>query len=410
MNPNRLAEAPLPVSTGLAVHLRPNDISTVRDTTAVASWVSNTGSHTFAQATGAKQPTYRDGIVARRPTVRFDGGDVLARSGGATALGTTHTQFVVVRFSSASGEHTLMGEETGNSQLSYEFSNGGRILFRVNNGTPQAYTIGVLSADVWYLFAVKRNGTALSLYIDSTSSSFTLPENNSFQFELVGARNAAATTAPLTGDIGELMAYTSTLTDAEIASTMDYLRRRFGLRNATIRVDDVELHEVAAALDENNCDVDSIEYADENYFAARATFGVNTSREDLSSAAIVTDNEARALTPYLYSEAQNTNAQAGLLDLGTTRLAAFTDAAGAAAPAAAYYGRQRQVMRLTALGLTRPPVVGSRVYVSHRRVPSTVDAYPIWTIVRVEIDPANAQAIRLDLERQLDPIYDRTTV
>lgn len=406
--PCNRADAVLSLSP--VVHLRPEDLTSVVDTTAVTSWTSAAGSHVFTQGTGAKQPTIRDLTIGRRPVVRFDGGDVLARTGSYTSLGTASTIIAVVRFSSASGEHTICGEELGSSRFSYDFTSG-TLRFAANGSTVATYTTA-LSANVWYVLGARRLSTAVAMNVGTAgnSTSFTEGSPAHFALELIGARGAAATTAPMTGDIAELLAFTTSLSVADYATAYDYLCRRHGLQDGTLRVDDVECYPVAAVLDESNCDIDSCEYLDENYYAARATFGVKQAAPQIAPAVVVTDNEARALAPLIYSESQAANPQAGLLDFGTTMLGDDADARAIAAPAAAYFGRLRQSLQVKALGLRTIPQVGQKLYIRHRRVPEPLDGYPLWTITRVELAGGNAQEIKLRAERQADPVSDRTTI
>lgn len=90
------------------------------DGAAVPTWNDLSGSgFDVAQATGGKQPTFRQQATLGRPSVDFDGGDSLARASATVASGD-YTLIVAGHFLNASGGGTyVMDTETGRLVLAY---------------------------------------------------------------------------------------------------------------------------------------------------------------------------------------------------------------------------------------------------------------------------------------------------
>ena len=179
---------------------------------------------------------------------------------------------------------------------------------------------------------------------------------------------------------------------------------------ATVAIDNVELYMIAGVADADNSNFIGMALQGEIYFKAAVTYDVDLEDRDRASKGAITDVEARFLTGAT-SEAQYLIASSGRIDLDEVLAKDLPSALAVAAPIAQHYGRQRQRMSIVMLGLDPLPKVGDRVvHRNHRRIPEAVDGYAVWRAVKVDYTSPQAQTVALELERQSDPVIDRTEI
>ena len=197
----------------------------------------------------------------------------------------------------------------------------------------------------------------------------------------------------------------------------------YGSTTATsVAVDNAELLPVAFVGDDGNTLASSLEFREETFYEVAVSYDVNTQDPDNASKLVLTDGEARGLSASV-QESKYAAQSAKRLDLGLPLCKDSASAAGIGAALLTWFGRTRHVLTLEAMSLTRIPNVGERVYLRNlvqlvkndagdvlqrRHIPELADAYPFWLITEVSYEGDNAQIVSLKLERQQDPVVDRT--
>jgi len=190
----------------------------------------------------------------------------------------------------------------------------------------------------------------------------------------------------------------------------------------TVAVDNVELLPVAFVGDDGNTLASSLEFREDTFYEVAVSYDVNTQDADNASRLVLTDGEARGLATGV-TDAKYAAQSAKRLDLGLPLVKDTASAAGIGAALLAWFGRTRHVLTIDAMSLARIPNVGERVYlknlvqlvkneagevIQRRHIPELADAYPFWLITEVAYEGDNAQVVSLKLERQQDPVVDRT--
>lgn len=190
----------------------------------------------------------------------------------------------------------------------------------------------------------------------------------------------------------------------------------------TVAVDNAELLPVAFVGDDGNTLASSLEFREETFYEVAVAYDVNTQDTENASKLVLTDGEARGLSASV-QEAKYAAQSSKRLDLGLPLCKDTASAAGIGAALLTWFGRTRHVLTLDAMSLTRVPNVGERVYlknlvqfvkndagdvIQRRHIPEVADAYPFWLISEVAYEGDNAQVVSLKLERQQDPVVDRT--
>lgn len=197
----------------------------------------------------------------------------------------------------------------------------------------------------------------------------------------------------------------------------------YGSTTATsVAVDNAELLPVAFVGDDGNTLASSLEFREDTFYEVAVSYDVNTQDADNASRLVLTDGEARGLAAGV-TDAKYAAQSSKRLDLGLPLVKDTASAAGIGAPLLAWFGRTRHVLTLDAMSLSRIPNVGERVYLKNlvqlvkneagevtqrRHIPELADAYPFWLITEVAYEGDNAQVVSLKLERQQDPVVDRT--
>lgn len=177
-----------------------------------------------------------------------------------------------------------------------------------------------------------------------------------------------------------------------------------------VAVDNVEMYPVVAVASDHNSNPLSLEFEPETYFEAAVSYNVNTQDTNRASKVVVRDDEARGLSTAT-SESLNVVQSAKRLDLGVPLLSDGESAAGVAAPLVVHFGRMRHRLSIDLFGLDRIPVVGDYLFhVANRRIPELSNEYPIWRLVEVKYSGKDASVVRVEAERQVDPVTDRTDI
>lgn len=208
---------------GLILWLRASAILGLSDSDAVAQWVDSSGNGNHAaQGTGANQPTYRTNVLNGKPVVRGDGIDDFLSF--ALPADTSRTIFVVAKQVAATNGRAVFSGGTHAFLTSF----GGSWSYDSNSvgagggggGVSTNWTAVVLKVMSASSMATYINGGAPS-YFDpfdtiTTSTAFTLLAN-------------AAGLNPWNGDIAEIIAYDSALSDPDRQRVEQYIYNEYGI-------------------------------------------------------------------------------------------------------------------------------------------------------------------------------------
>lgn len=217
-------------------------IPVVADGTAISSWTDLSANANHAiQGTGGKQPLYKVAIQNGLPVVRFDNtDDNLLTTNTCTVNVAGVTAFCVGKSGAVAGIFFETGVVfTVNSGFAMERDGSGDRMYIARSGdvgNSIADSTGY-SASVMRTWSATWNAAATSgesqVYVEGANRS-TMQTNSNNTTNLlttaakinIGSRNSGAS-APLNGDIGELLIFTRLFPDPERAQVETYLRNKW---------------------------------------------------------------------------------------------------------------------------------------------------------------------------------------
>ena len=215
----------------------------------VTSWKSLEGnSYDFSQTTASKQPTYlASSSIGSKPALSFDGGDLLVHS-AASLVSTAGTLFIVARMSSTGGGFPVMfsssDEATGNyfcTFYSYGNATHNRMGFsQRNNDTEDALRGSTVTAiNTNYIFGYSTNGTTTAMELNGTTQTVSpfgggnngdwLGDTDNRDNTVVGCRKITGEFNFFLGQVAEVIAYSSDLSDGDKTTVRDYLSDRYSI-------------------------------------------------------------------------------------------------------------------------------------------------------------------------------------
>ena len=190
----------------------------------VATWQDASGkARTLSQPNAASQPVFVTGAVGGRPVVRFTG-DYFA-SLTLPSTGNEFTLVAVMKPTKTGAYHNIIDDENSTRPMLW-IDSLGNYEFNFNSGA-----VAPVSGGYDVVFAVKRNtGPPFSqLYVNgpavsaSGSANFTVDAS-----EVYDLFNRDGTLA-FTGDVAELIIYSTALTPQEIEKVGYYLQQKYSL-------------------------------------------------------------------------------------------------------------------------------------------------------------------------------------
>ncbi|MBB5866981.1 Zn-dependent metalloprotease [Allocatelliglobosispora scoriae] len=191
----------------------------------VSAWADQSGTaHHATMVTAARQPTLVTGALNGLPVVRFGGAQSLNL---ANIAPTAFTIFVVGKNSLAAESFSMIlgpGGSNPNNQLRWE--NGTQALVYGSNGLgTTTATIG--NTRVYHDLIIRYDGATIRVYRDNALISSTAVSGASaWNINQIGAYYSSYF---MTGDLAEIVAYSSALSDADRTTTANYLKTKYAL-------------------------------------------------------------------------------------------------------------------------------------------------------------------------------------
>lgn len=366
-----------------------------------------------ATASGNARPRWWRRACFEQPAVVFD--DVNDTMAWITVSAAPYSIFIVYApTDTTAAYHRALSGGSANWLMGPHKGGGSTLLYNAYTGGSGGATGGYVGAG---LACDQPNAFACCALIASSSSLATHYVNGSS----VGTNTATSQAAPgvlnlgkggavsesLFGRIAEVIVLNRAVTDAVRQGIEEYLMRTYGIRSATVAVDDFRIFPVAAVLDRHNSAGFPAEFDPDTFYEAQVSFDVSTQDPLFASYIRITDSEAQALTTAI-SQAKNALPNAQRLIVEDLLVTDAYSAAGIAAAYASYFARPRSRLRIAWVGPTRVPKVGERVFHRDNRVPELADRNPVHLLVGTKSSGGNV--VELITERQNDFVSDRLSI
>jgi hypothetical protein len=228
--------------SGLELWLKADAITGLADGAAVASWLDSSGNARHAvQATGALKPLYKVNIINGLPVVRFNS-DILSTP--TIDLTGTNAVTLFAVFTAAAGSDDIVVEFSDN----YNSVTDGFILYRATAGDAVvAAAIGNIASSQWTTAAgVTTTPACVSAVYNKSlpitqevrawvngvlggSEVFYAENTNNFGNRALHLGSRLGGSAPLDGDLAEIILYSSALSDANRQAVEAYLIAKYAL-------------------------------------------------------------------------------------------------------------------------------------------------------------------------------------
>lgn len=220
--------------SGLVLWLRADTIADRLDGDTVQTWKdeSGQGNH-MTQATAAKRPIYKTGIVNGKPVVRFDGADDVLAAGDVIEGTSGLSIFAVVKVTAAEGSKAIIskGQHVA-SESGWSFHESGvdgDLVFRggeAGNGFVwiQQRDFGSWGSTFHLLGAIYEPSfqqlREASTALGADGSDADVHDANAIVLRI---GNVVFENSPLPGDIGEIIVYDRRVIASEVTSLETYL-------------------------------------------------------------------------------------------------------------------------------------------------------------------------------------------
>ena len=213
--------------------------------TSVSQWTDRSGNaYAFTQATSTAQPN-RNGSLNGKSTVTFDGGDRLASTAASSVWkylsdGSTATVFFVAK---RTGGAYLAGTQVSDSTqvgITFEYDSGTSFSTYSMRGVSGNITSAnvAITNNSWNVFSIyldQSNATTankVKLYVGDASAAtatgaYTPSSSNPQHTLYIGANSSGG--YALTGEVAEILIYTSLLSETNRQLNVDYLQGKWGV-------------------------------------------------------------------------------------------------------------------------------------------------------------------------------------
>lgn len=421
------ANPDLPVMDDLVLWLKADamvgDVDATSDGDSVAQWTDQSGQGNHAtQGTGVNQPTFRTDVHAGHPAVSFDRTNDLLDTG--LDLTQPYTIFAVYALGEMEG---VLGTAAIFRNVLREAA-GANFIMGARSTAYGVYNGANINGDTlvdgrWVIHSYRVDGSGSEAWVDGVSSGTNA--NNPAVTDL--SLSVADTDGGAFGHVGEVLVFDAALGVADRQAVEDYLSDKWGVHDTSVNVDNAWLVPVDARVETVGGDgtralnfkVQEAEVLPDSYFEAEVPYNRHRNGDAQTPSMALTLAEAKGIISTYDPDATeektavSTSRRIKLEDVFISNsdvTEARESAAGIAGHEGLVFGRMRNLLRGLFQGVRRMPTVGGLLFhPPTARVPAAATAFPFWLITRVQ-DTSNANQVKLEVERQIDPVKDRLEI
>lgn len=209
---------------GLGLWLDAADSSTVTGTTPITGWTDKSGNGRTVTITSG--PTYGTTSQGGNRTMVFNNNTITTSI--ASAVGTGDFTLIAVWYQSSAGTNTVLSLGTvASSSQSLGFSGNKYNFYQFGDVNESAYSASTPS---WVVQIGTRIGSVKKVYINGNGG--TTPSSTSYDVSVTTVTIGKGDNFAISGEIGEIMIYTGTMSDTSRQSLESYLAQKWGLTAA----------------------------------------------------------------------------------------------------------------------------------------------------------------------------------
>ena len=218
--PYYVAFSPRQIS-GCSLWLDAADSSTVTGTSPITAWTDKSGAGRTVTITSG--PTYGSTFQAGNRTLSFNNNTITTSI--ASAVGTGDFTLVAVWYQSAAGTNTVLSLGTvASSSQSLGFSGNKYNFYQFGDVNESAYSTATPS---WVVQIGTRIGSVKKVYINGNVG--TTPSSTSYDASVTTVTIGKGDNFAISGEIGEILIYTGTMSDTNRQLLESYLAQKWGL-------------------------------------------------------------------------------------------------------------------------------------------------------------------------------------
>jgi hypothetical protein len=206
---------------GCALWLDAADSSTVTGTSPITAWTDKSVAGRTVTITSG--PTYGTTSQAGNRTLSFNNNTITTSI--ASAVGTGDFTLVAVWYQSAAGTNTVLSLGTvASSSQSLGFSGNKYNFYQFGDVNESAYSTATPS---WVVQIGTRIGSVKKVYINGNVG--TTPSSTSYDASVTTVTIGKGDNFAISGEIGEILIYTGTMSDTNRQLLESYLAQKWGL-------------------------------------------------------------------------------------------------------------------------------------------------------------------------------------
>lgn len=216
-----------PLTLSPAVWIDASQETAYADAASVSSATDWSGNARHAvQGTGSAQPTFQTNELNGKPVYRFAGTDdrlVIP----AFSHGDSYTVFIVVKSTVTSGTQEIVSS----ANVNFKFLNDGGNTFQLGQSGVSGFHAVVAAANSFYVLTARRDAaSSVQVYVNGTGGSVLVPSGaftpTSATFAIGSSFNGFNF---LTGDVAEVLIFTTHLSDANRDAVKTYLGTKYAI-------------------------------------------------------------------------------------------------------------------------------------------------------------------------------------
>ena len=207
--------------SGLGLWLDAADSSTVSGTSPITAWTDKSGAGRTVTITSG--PTYGTTSRGGNRTMSFNNNTITTSI--ASAVGTGDFTLVAVWYQSSAGTNTVLSLGTvASSSQSLGFSGNKYNFYQFGDVNESAYSTATPS---WVVQIGTRIGSVKKVYINGNIG--TIPSSTSYDVSVTTVTIGKGDNFAISGEIGEILIYTGTMSDTNRQLLESYLAQKWGL-------------------------------------------------------------------------------------------------------------------------------------------------------------------------------------